>query len=231
MGKLSHRQVFVGLIAFASLSIATYSIFFNVSNLTEANNGETDNAENVTDDILSKDQSADKSPTKTSSEKVAEDVANAVIDQKNANSSNGLFNPKKSIEENLPELYQNLLPILFLLAFLMMIYSGYLYISSFGDEAKVKEAKEVFTAALTGLALMLLIPLIVESFKTGQPKTPAGTTSEASKENTPQSENTPSSNPAGEKKKEPGKTAAPAGGNPSGEVEAQTDVGPPGVEI
>lgn len=44
--------------------------------------------------------------------------------------------------------------------FLMLVYSGYLYIFSFGDQGKAGKARGVMLTALIGIAVLILVYLI-----------------------------------------------------------------------
>lgn len=50
-----------------------------------------------------------------------------------------------------------------ILAVLMVIYGGYRYITSQGDQAAITEAKDIIIGALTGLLLVLLAYLILSA--------------------------------------------------------------------
>lgn len=60
------------------------------------------------------------------------------------------------------ELYDLALTIIPIIVLIIIIYAGYLYISSLGSESKVTEARSLITAALTGLIIILIIPLILK---------------------------------------------------------------------
>ncbi len=49
-----------------------------------------------------------------------------------------------------------LLVVIAVAAFLFLLYGGFLYVSAFGDEAKVLQAKKVVTNALVGIVLASL---------------------------------------------------------------------------
>lgn len=77
----------------------------------------------------------------------------------------GLINPKGTIQENLETLYPTAVRIIALLAFLGVIYAGYLYITSFGQPARIDEAKNWLIAAVTGVVLIILVPVIVRTIE------------------------------------------------------------------
>ncbi len=74
-----------------------------------------------------------------------------------------LINPKLTLAENLSELYKIAVPIIAILAFLAVIYAGYIYITSLGDPGRINEAKAWIIAAVTGVALILLVPVIINT--------------------------------------------------------------------
>ncbi len=55
--------------------------------------------------------------------------------------------------------------IAIIMAVALVIYGGFLYTTSMGDEGKIKKAMAVIKAALIGLALVLLAFVIVDFFK------------------------------------------------------------------
>lgn len=66
-----------------------------------------------------------------------------------------------TLASNFENLYQLSLRILPVIVLIILIYAGYLYISSLGSESRVGEAKAWITAGLTGLVILLIIPLIL----------------------------------------------------------------------
>lgn len=48
-----------------------------------------------------------------------------------------------------------------LIAILVIVYGGLLYVTSAGDEAKVKSAKDIIVGSLVGFALLVLIKVLV----------------------------------------------------------------------
>lgn len=55
-----------------------------------------------------------------------------------------------------------------LVAVLVIVYAGFMYTQSQGEAAKVSQAKELIAGALTGLALLLLIRLILPTLNIGR---------------------------------------------------------------
>lgn len=53
------------------------------------------------------------------------------------------------------------------LAIIMLIYAGYLYVTSMGNPDQINSAKEIIIGALSGLALLILASLILQSLKVG----------------------------------------------------------------
>lgn len=78
------------------------------------------------------------------------DVANAQI-----------IDTTKDLAKNFQNLYQLSLSVLPVIVLIILIYAGYLYISSLGNESRIGEAKAWITAGLTGLVILLIIPLIL----------------------------------------------------------------------
>ncbi|MCL5407150.1 MAG: pilin [Patescibacteria group bacterium] len=60
-------------------------------------------------------------------------------------------------------LYKWVLPFAAGLAVLMIIYAGYLYITSQGNPDNIKQAKDYIIGALVGLALIILAGVILKS--------------------------------------------------------------------
>lgn len=74
-----------------------------------------------------------------------------------------LFRPGTTLQKNIEGIYTTSLKILPIIVFLVFLYAGYLYITSIGNEAKITEAKNWIYAALGGLILLILIPLIMQA--------------------------------------------------------------------
>ncbi len=66
-----------------------------------------------------------------------------------------------SLASNFENLYNLSLRVLPVIVLIILIYAGYLYISSLGNESRVGEAKAWITAGITGLVILLIIPLIL----------------------------------------------------------------------
>lgn len=66
-----------------------------------------------------------------------------------------------------------------LIAVLVIVYAGYVYTQSQGQADRVSYAKELIAGALTGLALLLMIRLIVPTLGIGEPAPPAEETGES----------------------------------------------------
>ncbi|MFA6493383.1 MAG: hypothetical protein WCV58_04550 [Patescibacteria group bacterium] len=60
-------------------------------------------------------------------------------------------------------LYKWLIPFGAGLAVLMIIYAGYLYITSGGNPDNIKQAKDYIIGALVGLALIILAGIILKN--------------------------------------------------------------------
>ena len=68
-----------------------------------------------------------------------------------------------TLSENIANIYRKAIPLSFLMAFLVLVYAGYMYITSLGSPDKVKLAAELLVSVVTGIALLLLIPLIIQA--------------------------------------------------------------------
>jgi|GEM_PF-1774050 len=62
-----------------------------------------------------------------------------------------------------------------LIAVLVIVYAGMVYVQSQGQADRVSQAKELIAGALTGLALLLMIRLIVPTLNIGDDRPPAET--------------------------------------------------------
>jgi hypothetical protein len=51
------------------------------------------------------------------------------------------------------------------LAFIMVLYSAFLYITSYGEEGKIKTAKDTFLWSIIGLIVIIISQLIVDMVK------------------------------------------------------------------
>lgn len=87
-------------------------------------------------------------------------VTNAVYAQ-------DFFDPSKDLKGNLEAIYGIALKLIPYLVLLVGIWAGYLYITALGDEPKTQEAKKWIGAALAGLILLLLLPLILDALGIG----------------------------------------------------------------
>lgn len=76
-------------------------------------------------------------------------------------SGSGIIDPTATLDQNLTKLYTQLMPVMALLAFLAIVYAGYIYITSIGKPDRINEAKSWLISALVGLAFYLLIPVIL----------------------------------------------------------------------
>ena len=76
-----------------------------------------------------------------------------------------LIDPEKTLQQNLETFYPVAVQIIIFLAFLGVIYAGYLYITSFGQQDRITEAKNWLIAAVTGVVLVILIPVIIREIE------------------------------------------------------------------
>ncbi len=68
-----------------------------------------------------------------------------------------------SMKEYLKDIYSFLIVIASLSAVLMIIWGGYIYITSSGEPAKTTSAKEIIIGAITGLVLLLSASLLIST--------------------------------------------------------------------
>lgn len=94
-------------------------------------------------------------------------------------SGDGFVDPCATFGENLQKIYKESISLMMLLAFLVLIYAGYRYITSLGNPEATKDAKEWAVGAVSGIALLLLIPLIMQALgvtSSTSGTSPSGTT-------------------------------------------------------
>ena len=76
-------------------------------------------------------------------------------------------NPLAGTVDNLPNgiviVIKYLLSIIGIITLFFIVISGIKYMSSFGDEEKMKSAKNAFSSSVTGLAIALLSFVILET--------------------------------------------------------------------
>lgn len=72
-----------------------------------------------------------------------------------------LINPNCTIALNLANLYVKSVRVGFLIAFLTLVWIGYLYITSLGNQEKVNQAKTMLGKLIVGVILLLLLPLLM----------------------------------------------------------------------
>jgi len=72
-----------------------------------------------------------------------------------------LVDPNKTLQQNLEAFYPVAVNLVIFLAFLGVIYAGYIYITSQGQPDRINEAKAWIVAAVTGVVLILLVPVII----------------------------------------------------------------------
>lgn len=73
----------------------------------------------------------------------------------------GNLSKYKSIEEVVIALLSLLQPIVVFAFVGMIIYGGWLYLTSQGNDDKIKQAKQVITAAIVGFIIIVLAPALV----------------------------------------------------------------------
>lgn len=73
------------------------------------------------------------------------------------------IDPCATLGENIQRIYKESIGLMLLLAFLVLVYVGYRYVTSLGNPEATKDAKDWAVAAVSGIALLLLIPLIMEA--------------------------------------------------------------------
>ena len=113
------------------------------------------------------DVTKDPAGTRNSSKIVPDAATTAKTDTTQSTCSGfdqfDLIKPDCTIGENLSNIYRKAIPLSFLMAFLVLVYTGYMYITSLGNADRVKTAAELLAGVVTGIALLLLIPLIIEA--------------------------------------------------------------------
>lgn len=67
-----------------------------------------------------------------------------------------------SIEEVILAIISLLQPIVVFAFVGMVIYGGWIYLTSQGSEDKIKQAKQIITAAIVGFIIIILAPSIVQ---------------------------------------------------------------------
>lgn len=89
----------------------------------------------------------------------------AAFAQFNINSVNptnlGISNTTKSIEDTIISIVNWVLALLGLIAVIMILYGGFVWLTAAGNEDKVASAKKVISAAIIGLIIVLLAYAIV----------------------------------------------------------------------
>jgi len=72
------------------------------------------------------------------------------------------FGPVSGVAEYVSNIMAWLLPIVGGLALLMMIYAGYLYMTSQGNPEATGRAKDIIIGVVTGIILLFLIKIILD---------------------------------------------------------------------
>lgn len=73
------------------------------------------------------------------------------------------FGAFHNISEFITGLFSWAIPLVGALAFLMFIYAGYLYITSQGDQGKIKIAKDIIIGVIAGIILLFSIRLLLQN--------------------------------------------------------------------
>lgn len=71
------------------------------------------------------------------------------------------FGPVSGVTEYVSKILKWLYPIIGGLALLMIIYAGYLYMTSQGNPDSVNRAKDIIIGVVTGIVLLFLIKVIL----------------------------------------------------------------------
>jgi hypothetical protein len=76
----------------------------------------------------------------------------------------GLINPSRynSLEEVILAGLSLLQPVVVLVFVGMVLYGGWTYLTSQGEPDKIKQAKQIITAAIVGFAIIVIAPSIVQ---------------------------------------------------------------------
>ena len=101
------------------------------------------------------------------------DPALTVDSGSSSGSGGGLIDPNKTIAQNIESLYNQSLGIILTIAFLVVIFAGYTYLTSFGNQEKIGLAKNLLLGAVIGVIFLLMIPLILNLLGANELSTPA----------------------------------------------------------
>lgn len=113
-----------------------------------------------------------------------------------------LIDPCVNLRTNIQTVYKESISLMLLLAFLVLVYAGYRYVTSLGNPEQTKDAKDWAVSAVAGIALLLLIPLLMQALGVGP-------SAETSNENTTSAPETGTSG-----------TSSKAAGSESEDIEA-----------
>lgn len=74
------------------------------------------------------------------------------------------YSPPKLVDlfDNFDSLIDSLIPIGIVLAVVMIILGGYMWMTSAGNPEKIKQAQGTLTWAIIGLVLLLLVGLLIQ---------------------------------------------------------------------
>lgn len=78
------------------------------------------------------------------------------------NQAADLISPKATLAQNIKNIYDKSLGVILTIAFLVVIFAGYTYLTSFGNQEKINQAKVLLIGAVTGVILLLMIPLLLD---------------------------------------------------------------------
>jgi len=72
------------------------------------------------------------------------------------------FGPIANVGEFIIKIFDWLVPMTGLLALIMFVFAGYIYITSQGDQNSIKTAKEIVLGVITGIILLFTIKLLLQ---------------------------------------------------------------------
>lgn len=76
------------------------------------------------------------------------------------------FGPANNVTDYVGNIMAWVIPVIGTLAVLMIIFAGYIYMTSQGNPDRINTAKEILVGVIVGVALLFLIRLILSSVGT-----------------------------------------------------------------
>jgi cytochrome bd-type quinol oxidase subunit 2 len=87
--------------------------------------------------------------------------SNALAVTFNTNDVNGTTLPTKDLKSSITSIIGWALTFLGLIAVIMIIYGGFMWLTAAGNEERISKAKQIISAAIIGLIIILLAAAIV----------------------------------------------------------------------